>query len=420
MANQSSLHPPQITVSMGRNPIFDVKKYLWGYAIFCVNNIEEDRLGSSPDTQNIALHIASGTYMGVQQLMQQGKKMLIDFNEKNILDGLPYAFPPNLAVISLPEAIFKKPRLMDTIKSLKNAGYQLAIDRFSGNTAFDAFYKQADIFCVDIPDAGWEDMASYVKLADSFKTTLMAKSIENREILEKCHDIGFSLFHGSFFKTPEVFTDRQISSTQISRFNLFRAIEKKEPDIDQLSKTIQADVSISFRLLSYLNSAAFGFSKNIETVHKAITLMGWKQLKKWLRVIILSDMGKDSDATDLIFLSAQRGKFLESIAIDHDFWGFNPDTLFLLGTFSLLDTILSIPMTEIVKHLPVENKIKAALCQEGNNEYLPLLQLARCLEEARWEEGAVMIQNLNLDPFQVKYAFQASVDWANELSAFKT
>ncbi len=140
--------------------------------------------------------------------------------------------------------------------------------------------------------------------------------------------IGFSLFHGSFFKTPEVFTDRQISSTQISRFNLFRAIEKKEPDIEQLSKTIQADVSISFRLLSYLNSAAFGFSKNIETVHKAITLMGWKPLKKWLRVIILSDMGrKDSDATDLIFLSAQRGKFLESIAIDHDFWGFNPDTI---------------------------------------------------------------------------------------------
>ena len=419
MANPSSTQPPQITVSMGRHPIFDVKKRLWGYAIFCVNNIEEDKLGIKPDPQNIAFHIASSTYIGVQQLMQQGKKILVDFNEKNILDDLPYAFPPNLAVISLSETIFSKPRFLDTLKSLKKAGYHLAIDNFTGNTEFQNIYEQGDIFCIDSATTSWDDITARAKFATAFKAMLLAKSIDNHDKLEKCHGIGFSLFHGSFFKTPEVFTDKQLSSTEISRFNLFRAIEKKEPDLEQLSKTIQADVSISFRLLSYLNSAAFGFSQNIETIHKAITLLGWKQLKKWLRVIILSDMGKDSEATDLIFLSAQRGKFLESIAIDHDFWGFNPDTLFLLGTFSLLDTILSIPMTEIVNHLPVENKIKAALCQEENNEYLPLLQLATCLEEARWEEAEMMIQNLNLDPFRVKYALQASIDWANELSAFK-
>ena len=109
--------------------------------------------------------------------------------------------------------------------------------------------------------------------------------------------LDFPFFHGAFFKTPEVYADRQISSTEISRFNLLQKPLKKRIQIsNSWLRPFSADVSISFRLLSYLNSAAFGFSHNIETIHKAITLLGWKQLKKWLRVIILSDMGKDSES----------------------------------------------------------------------------------------------------------------------------
>jgi len=49
-----------------------------------------------------------------------------------------------------------------------------------------------------------------------------------------------------------------------------------------------------------------------------------------------------------------------------------------------------------------------------------LLQLAQHYEEARWEEGNRMIQRLNLDAAKVRAAFQASVDWANEMSSLHT
>ena len=74
------------------------------------------------------------------------------------------------------------------------------------------------------------------------------------------------------------------------------------------------------------------------------------------------------------------------------------------------------PMTEIVTYLPLDSKLKSALCGEPNNEYLPLLQLAQYFEEARWEEGRQMIQQLNLDSAKVQAAFQSSVDWANEMA----
>ena len=72
-------------------------------------------------------------------------------------------------------------------------------------------------------------------------------------------------------------------------------------------------------------------------------------------------------------------------------------------------------MEEIVTYLPLDSKLKAALCREPNNEYFPLLQLAQCYEEARWEDGRQMVQQLNLDSDKVQAAFQLSVDWANEM-----
>jgi EAL and modified HD-GYP domain-containing signal transduction protein len=117
-----------------------------------------------------------------------------------------------------------------------------------------------------------------------------------------------------------------------------------------------------------------------------------------------------------MLLAVQRGKFLELIAADHDYWGFDPDSLNLLGTFSLLDVMLGVPMADIVAHLPLDAKLQSALCGEPNSEYAPLLQLARLFEEARWLEAEKMIQRLNLDDQKVRGAFQRAVDWAIELT----
>ena len=102
-------------------------------------------------------------------------------------------------------------------------------------------------------------------------------------------------------------------------------------------------------------------------------------------------------------------------AQSHDFWGFDPESLHLLGLFSLLDTMLGTPMDEIVSFLPIENKLKGALRREVNNEYLPLVQLAQCVEEARWEDAEAMMQQLNLNREKVTAAFKDAVEWADQL-----
>jgi c-di-GMP phosphodiesterase len=147
--------------------------------------------------------------------------------------------------------------------------------------------------------------------------------------------------------------------------------------------------------------------------------LGWRKLKSWLRVVLLTEMGQGRDARELVLLSAQRGLFLELVAREHDFWGFSPESLHLLGIFSLLDALLAMPMAQIVEYLPLDSKIKAALCREPNNEYLPLLDLARCLEEARWEDGEQLTRQLGLNRARVKGALQSALNWVSELDAIQ-
>ena len=84
----------------------------------------------------------------------------------------------------------------------------------------------------------------------------------------------------------------------------------------------------------------------------------------------------------------------------------------LLGLFSLLDAMLGMPMPEVVGFLPLDAGLKAALCGEANNEYLPLLHLVQDLEEARWADVDAATQRLNLDFVTVREAFLEAATWA--------
>ncbi len=406
----------EVSACIARQPVFDEKGRLWGYEIFSVGC--SGAIGSGfPSSQDAAITVASSAYLSLQKILQNEKKIIVDFSEKNILERFPYALPPVLAVIKVGEETGQEPPVVAMLNRLKSDGYPIAIRDFTGRPECEAVYNLADIIAIEAGQKGKDETAKNLGSAGKYNALLLATRVQDRNMFEVCKSLGFSLFHGAFFKAPDKITVRKLSSNEILRLKLLRLIEENEPDAAKLAQTIQSDATISFRLLAYLNSAAFAFSRKIGSIQQAIALLGWANTKNWLRVLLLTDISPSKDAQELVLLSAQRGMFLENLARDHDFWGFDPESLHLLGIFSLLDALLGLPMSEVVTQLPVENKMKAALRREPNNEFMPLLTLAQCLEEARWEEANVMIQQLNLDSKKTMTAFQNSVHWASEFSS---
>ena len=235
---------------------------------------------------------------------------------------------------------------------MKADGYQISVAWIEDHEACRPFFELADIICLNTSDMAQPDLVDVCRGAAPYSATMLADRVDNQTGFDICSKAGFSLFQGSFFKQPETMSVKKVLSGTVAKFKLMETIEQKNPDFSKLAATIQADVTISFRLLSYLNSASFGFRRKFDSIKDAITMLGWNNLKNWLRVVLLSEVSESPHASELVFLSAQRGKFLEQVGMDHDFWGFESDSLFLLGMFSLLEALLNRPMAEIVRYLP--------------------------------------------------------------------
>jgi EAL and modified HD-GYP domain-containing signal transduction protein len=406
-------------ISFIRYPVFKQQRHLWGYWVRCFDKHGDagHRLHGEGDVSNL---VSSSSCMGLEKLLTKGKGLMVDLNQTSVMKAIPYALPASYAVIRVSETMLMEAPIRSALEKLKSDGYRIAVSGFTGEQKFSDFYGIADILCLRAAGKNSEELSEIKDAAQPFKAKLMGESVRDPEHFERCSDLGFTLFQGSFFKAPERMSVRKITSIEASRFKLMKTIEARQPDFEKLADIIQSDVTISLRLLTYLNSAYFGFTTKISSIQQAITLLGWENMKKWLRVVILSDISKHPYAQDLVLLSSQRGKFLEKIVQDHDFWDFSPDSLFLLGVFSLLDALLGMPMDKVVQHLPLENKLKTALIGDLDNEYTPLLKMAVHLEEAEWEKADRMIQQLSMNNAKVKNAFHGAVEWADKLACMDT
>ena len=398
-------------VTFARLPIFDGKKNLWGYELVYYSTDGEQASGGE-----ITPDLMSGTALSLEQTIDRDKNIMVNFSQQNLLDDLPYTLPPGRTSIKIAAPPGLTATHVQALTKLQKDGYQIAMPWVKDHGAFSVVFDQAEMICLDISTRVLPELTDICDKAHPHGSMMLAQGVDDQTKFDICSRAGFSFFQGSFFKQPEDISVKRVLSGTISKFKLMEAIEQKDPDFSTLADTIQADVTISFRLLSYLNSASFGVRRKVDSIKDAITMLGWDNLKTWLRVVLLAEVSENRHASELIFLSAQRGKFLEQVGLSHDFWGFEPDSLFLLGMFSLLDALLNQPMIEIVKYLPLADKLKGALCLADNNEYVPLLKLARYFEEAAFEKSDAMIVQLGLDTLKTKQAYYNALDFANQLS----
>ena len=400
--------------ALARRPIFDQQQKLWGYEIRCLHEggADSDDIASS---ERALASLASSSYIGLQQVSEQGKRLVVSFGETAVLEQMPYALPPSRAAIKIDESSARPQEIRSSLEQLKADGYLLALSGFSGDSRWREIYGLCDILSLHMRTA--ESLSGVAERMKGYSALRLAAGIADRSLLSRCQESGFDLFQGGYFKSPEDVPVRRITSNEVARLRLMGLIEEDDPDFPKLAEAVQADAALSFRLLGYLNSAAFGFRQSIKSIRQAITLLGWVRMRQWLRVAILSDMGRTAHSSELVYLAAQRGRFLELLGERYDYWGFDPESLQMLGLFSLLDAMLGMPMEEAVRYLPVEEKLKGALRREPNNEYLPLLALAEATEEEEPSLTVGLVSRLGLDLDGIRRTHRSAVEWANQLLA---
>jgi EAL and modified HD-GYP domain-containing signal transduction protein len=398
---------PQAGIFFTKQPILDSQRRIWGYELLGAELREG--IYEVFQRQESASSLSSGPYLGLQDAMVRGKKIVVAFDTKSILEGLPHVLPPGYGVLRVLDGSAHPNDVIDALQAFRKAGYLVSIDLRPESMDTDTC-THVDIIAQDFAAA---QAKALIQGAAQNKTQFLVRGVQTIEQFEKGKEMGFNLYQGSFFKESQPIPGRKLSSSHVSRINLFQLIEAKDPDLKALAVAISSDVSISFRLLLYLNSPLFGLIRKIQSIDQAIMLLGWNKLKVWLRAVLLADMaGQEEIPRELAALSLQRAKFFELLAKEYDWWGFNPGSLFLLGIFSLIDVILGMNMADLAEKLPLDSKLKAALRRDVKSEYLPLFHLLSCLEDGDWGILENQVKQLGLELAQIKAFHIQSRDWA--------
>ncbi|WP_321402444.1 HDOD domain-containing protein [Maridesulfovibrio sp.] len=399
---------------VARQPVFNTEKSVWGYELLFRNSGGSNAADVGNEDEATSQVIADGFGL-IQEDIEEGQLLLVNFPRNMLLEGAADFLPPEVCVVEILEHVQPEPDVLEVLQELKDRGYTLALDDYIGQEGLEPFIELADIVKVDCLEL---DRAKLVDVAEKLKqmgVKLLAEKVEDNEMFNLCRELGFELFQGFFFSRPEIIPGKKMSTNNINRMRLLGSISSHDFDVDDLTQAINSDVSVSYRLLKFMNSPTFGLPNKINSIQQAITLIGYRKLAGWLRVILLSDMSSGPAGNELAFLSIKRAKFLELVSLDLKFCPLSSESMFMLGLFSLLDVFLGRPMLELMSELPVEKELVKALTDETSSVAV-YLDIVKCLEQADWKALCDLIIDLQLTPLSVARNHLAAMQWANEIA----
>ncbi|AWB66576.1 histidine kinase [Saccharobesus litoralis] len=359
-----------------------------------------DQATSKILTQN---HLMTGL-----ETITQGKTAFVNFYEDTLLHRFPTSLDPENTVVEILESVPISSELLKACRHIKKQGYRLALDDHDFDPKWDAFLPYVDIVKIDVQDFTLLQIAKYVKRIDGSGVKLLAERVETPQQFEQLKMLGFDYFQGYFFARPEIMKRKTLTSNKLNLLELISASCSEKIDIEKVSDIIERDVALSYKLLRFINSSAFGRSQKIGSLKHALIYMGEAELKKFISLLALANLN-DEKPNELLNLSVVRARFCGLLAQqrgDNE----NPPTAFLTGMFSLVDAMLDEEMVSLIEKLPVLDEIKQALTQ-GVGKLGMYLQLAKDYETANWSAVESGADDLSLSVDIVGSVYNQAIEW---------
>ncbi len=371
-------------VFLARQPIFTPKKKLFGYELLFRLGLEN----AFPDIDgDIATSkVLENTFFSFELKEVLGNKPgLINFTKKLILQQTPLLFPPQHIIIEVLENIEPDKEVIAALELFKKKGFNIALDDFIYHEKYIPMMEVSKIIKFDLIATPLESLTDIVQdIQSNYDITLLAEKVETYEEFELAKKMGFSLFQGYFFSKPEILSTKDISPSHITKLKLINEVGKKDFDLIKIEELIKNDVSVSFKLLKFLNAAYFNRPTPIITIKDAITYLGTVELKKFINIVALSDLGENKP-DELIKISILRAKMCEqcgTILKSH----FTTEELFTLGLFSYIDAILDSKMTNILENISFSDKMTNALLGK-DKEFQKIVTIINSFEKGDWDNN---------------------------------
>lgn len=228
-----------MNVYLARQPIYSIDKTPAAFELLYRDsdkNVYNTELDGNQSTRAV---ITQSLFMFDLEKLTQNKPAFVNFTRDLILEKVPMLLNSNNFTIEILEDIELDELLIERLTELKQAGFTLALDDYTGVGIPDKALSLIDIIKVDFLLTP-RDMRK--KIARTFlpkKKILLAEKVENREDFDDAARNGYELFQGYYFSKPIMLKSKRkdISREDKDFFNILESLKVS----DILQGALQGD-----------------------------------------------------------------------------------------------------------------------------------------------------------------------------------
>ena len=398
---------------IARQAIVNAQQVVVGYELF-----NRSRSGAAHTAAtDVILVFTALSHAGTEELV--GKKLIfVNCTHESLSGGHLELVDPDKVVLEIPPlghaAAEEVATRLPILTELRDRGFHLAFNHTVLQSAYAPWLPLADYIKLDLSVLAPDQLAVLISYAGRHsKAELIAEKVETAQQYDMVSSQGVQLFQGYWFARPALVETKLLTPSQASIIELINQV-RKQASTDEIEEVLKKDAGLAFNLMRLINSAGFGLSREITSFRQAVMLMGLKKLFRWA-ALLLTTSRKDGSPPAVGQTAVVRGRLMELLAAEL----LPPeecDNAFVVGVFSMLDTMLGVPMERALESVALpESVIEALLHNKG--VFAPFLELTRACESGDDAAFARTADALHLSNHQINMAHMNALIWAESLNA---
>jgi len=397
---------------IARQAIVDAKRVVVGYELFDRSTAHDAHTAAS----DAALLFNALSYGGAEALV--GKlTVFINCTHESLAGGHLELVHPDKVVLevpTLPEGA--TPEAIDacigTFEGLKTRGFKLAFDQQVLRRPYAGWLPMASYIKFDMSAFKPELAAPLVQFARNYsQAELVAEKVETAEQFQRMSDLGVKLFQGYWFAKPSMVQAKTVRPSQAIIIQLINLV-RRQASSAEIEDLLKKDPTLSFNLLRFINSSGFGLQCEITSFRHAVMILGLKKLFRWAALLLTTSRAGGSPPA-VGTMAVVRGRLMELLAQE-----LLPqeecDNAFVVGVFSMLDTMLGMPLESALGSVALPESVVDALLHD-RGVFAPFLALTKACESGDEAAFAYNAGQLQLSNHQVNWAHLQALAWAESL-----
>lgn len=405
-------------VYLGRLPILDSKQNIVAFELLFRSDPQINANVTNNSSASANVIVEAYGELGIENVIGK-RRGFIKVDSQLLMNDAILTLPRKHVVLEILRSVSINDQIIHRCMYLKQKGYQLALSNVVQLTQqYCHIMPLINVVKINVNNLSVHQLLSLLRELKRWPVLLLAEKVETQDVARRCIALNFQMLQGFYFAKPEIISGKRIDPTKLSLLKLLLLVVK-DSEVYDIENELKYQPGLSYNLMRIVNSAASGLPSKVNSIKRAIMILGRKQLQRWIQILLYAaKKQKNGSSSDILMQTASiRGKLLELIAIaDRPHDKNHQDRAFMVGVLSLLDTLLGIEMSKLVETLSIQKDMSDALIDRRG--YLGRqLQLIEAYEKGEYEKAASMLSDMGFLSFSefTKMELEASA-WANRIS----